>query len=103
MISTNSFAWQECFFSFAMEEITVKCHPVCSVEPVVFKNWCYLIVRMVLGYHFTQIYYLLPRLLNLCVRNSAYKLTRRQKYSDLLVMVKVFMVLRREKRRKVDA
>lgn len=38
-----------------------------------------------------------------CVRNSAYKLTWRQKYSDLLVMVKVFMVLRKEKRRKVNA
>lgn len=37
-----------------------------------------------------------------CVRNSAYKLTWRQKYSDLLGMVKVFMVLRKEKRRKVD-
>lgn len=37
-----------------------------------------------------------------CVRNSAYKLTWGQKYSDL-VMVKVFMVPRKEKRRKVGA
>lgn len=36
-----------------------------------------------------------------CVRNTAYKWTWRQKYSDL-VMVKVFMVLRKEKRRKAD-
>lgn len=38
-----------------------------------------------------------------CVRSSAYKWTWRQKYSDLLVMVKVFVVLRKEKRRRVDA
>lgn len=38
-----------------------------------------------------------------CVRSSAYKWMWRQKYSDLLVMVKVFMVLRKEKRRRVDA
>lgn len=37
-----------------------------------------------------------------CVRSSAYKWMWRQKYSDLLVMIKVFMVLRKKKRR-VDA
>lgn len=35
-----------------------------------------------------------------CVRSSAYKWMWRQKYSDLLVIVKVFMVLRKEKRRE---
>lgn len=37
------------------------------------------------------------------MRNCAYKWTWSQKYSDLLVMGKVFMVLRKEKRRKVSA
>lgn len=37
------------------------------------------------------------------VWSSAYKWIWRQKYSDLLVMVKVFMVLRKEKRRRMDA
>lgn len=38
-----------------------------------------------------------------CVRSSAYKWMWRQKYSDLLVMVKVFMMLRKEKRKRMDA
>lgn len=63
----RTFAWQEYFLSSAMEEIAVKCQPVCPVETVVLKNCCYPILRMVSDCHFAQIYYLLPRLLNLSV------------------------------------
>lgn len=55
------------FFYSAMEEIAVKCQPVCSVETVVLKNWCHPILRVVSDCHFAQIYYSLPGLLNLSV------------------------------------
>lgn len=63
----RTFVGQEYFLSSAMEEIAVKCQPVCPVETVVLKNCCYPILRMVSDCHFAQIYYLLPRLLNLSV------------------------------------
>ena len=90
----RTFAGQECFFSSAMEEIAVKCQPVCPVETVVLKSCCYTQDGFRLPFC-TDLLFITKTIKPQCVRSNTCKWTWRQKYFDL-VMTNVIVELRKE-------